>query len=207
MKILVTGFDKFGAHQLNPTERLVAAMTAAAQSGSEEFLSSPHKLRALLLPTEFGGSFSHLEKELERFDPDIVLSLGLAGGRSDSIELERVAINCSDADIADNRGHKPVGEPIVLGGESAFFSTLPIGELRTSLNEAGIPAKISNSAGTYVCNELMYRLLEKTLRSRRRAGFVHVPFLPEQAGGAPSMPFETMVKALKVMLATLASGR
>ena len=125
-----------------------------------------------------------LDKEIASFQPAVVLALGLAGGRSDKIEIERVAINCIDAEIPDNAGVQYRDQVITPDGENAFFSSLPIAGLLDSLKAAGVPAQISNSAGTYVCNYLFYKLQELGAASPlRRSGFVHFPFLPEQARG------------------------
>ena len=201
MRVLLSGFEPFGGEHVNPTAALISAV---AQKPKEFFLG---ELRTLVLPVSFARCFDLLKNEIHDFDPDVVLCLGLAAGRSEFIELERVAINKIDCLIADNDGRKPVDEPALMGGENAFFSTLPLKEMLAELDKARVPARLSNSAGTYVCNYLMYRLLEASLRTRRRAGFVHVPFLPEQASAknppAPSMALDKLQLGLRALLSVL----
>ncbi len=190
-RILVSGFEAFGGATINPTQRLIEELRAGRGS------STP--VETVLLPVVFGAAFTALEEAIARTKPDVVLSLGQAGGR-DAIELERVAINLMDAEIADNNGFQPREQSIAAGGENALFSTLPLQTMLQDLRSQEIPARISNSAGLYVCNDLFYRLQTLGLTS----GFVHVPYLPEQTTDKPSMPFETMKHALAVMLETLA---
>jgi pyroglutamyl-peptidase len=157
----------------------------------------------VLLPVVFEQAFAKLEQAIDTHRPEIVLALGQAGGR-DAIELERIAVNLMDADIADNLGRQPRDERIHHDGETAHFSTLPLRDILDALKAAGIPARISNSAGLYVCNDLFYRLQHvATAKSVRRSGFIHVPYLPEQTTDKPSMPFETMQEALNVILRVL----
>lgn len=189
-RILVSGFEAFGGAAINPTKRLIEDLRAGRVS------SIP--VETVLLPVVFGEAFTALEEAIARVKPDVVLSLGQAGGR-DAIELERVAINLMDAEIADNNGFQPREQPIVPGGQNALFSTLPLQTMLQDLRAHEIPARISNSAGLYVCNDLFYRLQTRGLKS----GFVHVPYLPEQTNDKPSMPFDTMKRALAVMLETL----
>jgi pyroglutamyl-peptidase len=192
---LVSGFEAFGGASVNPTQKLVEELRHPA-------------VETVLLPVVFGDAFSVLQTAIERVRPSFVLALGQAGGR-DSIELERVALNLMDAEIADNKGFQPREIPISADGENALFSTLPLRPLLDDLRAKGIPARISNSAGLFVCNDLFYRL--QRLASHQhlglRSGFVHVPYLPEQAVGAaagkPFMEFTTMQLALDTMISTL----
>jgi pyroglutamyl-peptidase len=198
-RILVSGFQAFGDQSLNPTEKLIETH----RNGTLKVPSSV-ELRSLVLPVAFSEAFEFLEREIRAFDPKIVFCFGLAGGRA-SFDFERVAINCLDAGIPDNKGEQPRDLLIAEEGREAYFSTLPIRALIQALAEKNVPAKISNTAGTYVCNYLFYRLLESTAQSTRRCGFIHLPFLPEQAVGKyenePSMPLAQMVQGLEVILA------
>lgn len=197
-RVLLTGFEPFGGEALNPTSSLSEAMrtTKVAQALGESF-------RSIVLPVTFADSYERLKREIEVFDPRAVICLGLAGGRS-AIELERVAINCLDAVVPDNSGLQPRDLPVEASGPAALFATLPIRQLLEALSKKGIPAKISNSAGTYVCNYLLYRLLADNLRTTRACGFVHVPYLPEQVivrgrENVASMPFDTMLAAIETI--------
>ncbi len=199
MRILISGFEAFGGESVNPTAVLINRLHEVAAPGGCE-------LRGVLLPVTFREAFQKLEAEIHAFDPDAVLAFGQAGGR-DAIEFERVAINCMDADIPDNSGFQPRDARIDSAGAPAYFSTLPIRELMEAVQAAGLPARISNSAGLYVCNFLMYRLLDATLRTRRQAGFIHVPYSPEQAAKksppAPAMAVDSLVQALAIIVETL----
>ena len=143
------------------------------------------------IPTEFDASGAALHKLLTELRPDAVLCVGQYGG-ANCIRVERVAINLRDARIADNAGKQPTDEPVVAGGPDAYFATIPTREIVDALRERGIPAQLSYSAGTFVRNNLLYSAL--------RCGFVHVPYLPEQAkdGNAPSMGLALMTKALEI---------
>ena len=196
MKILVTAFEPFGGQALNPAQQALAALP-------DNFNQA--RLEKLLLPTAFHASAEEAIDAIRRIRPDAVLLLGQAGGRV-GITVERVAINIDDADIPDNRGAKPTDQPIFKGGPAAFFSTLPINKLVQSINESGAPAFISNTAGTYVCNHLLYQVLH-LLRQEQpacRAGFVHLPWLPEQVkeGKAEvfTLPLDKQVKGIQAAL-------
>ena len=189
MKVLLTGFDAFGGAAVNPSWLAVQALDGRSVAG--------HKIIAAQLPTAFAAANVELSRLLRAYKPALVICVGQAGGR-DSISIERVAINIQDAGIADNAGHQPLDVPVVDGGPAAYFSTLPIKAMLQSLQEAGIRAEISQTAGTFVCNHVFYALMHALASSRRankpRGGFVHVPFLPVQ--GAPNMGLETMVAGL-----------
>ncbi|MBR6676194.1 MAG: pyroglutamyl-peptidase I [Clostridia bacterium] len=199
MKILLTAFDPFGGESINPAEEAVKSV--ASPDGVE--------LYKLTVPTVFGKSSETVIQEIDRIHPDVVVSIGQAGGRS-GITPERVAINVDDAKIPDNEGNTPVNTPVAEGGPAAYFSTLPIYEITQELNRAGIPSSISNSAGTFVCNHLMYSVLHHAAKNhpKIRAGFIHVPFLPSQAAGkgetCPSMPLDTIVGGIEIVLKTVA---
>ncbi|WP_311482240.1 pyroglutamyl-peptidase I [uncultured Anaerococcus sp.] len=198
MKILITGFDAFGGEKINPASLILDKL------GDE---IDGHKLEKLFLPTKFVGTADLLEKKIRGARPDIIISLGQAGGRPD-ITVERVAINIADASIADNDGKMPIDEKIRRDGENAYFSTLPIKAIVENLREEKIPASVSNSAGTFVCNFIMYNDLYLAEKYKNiSAGFIHVPYLPAQVlnkRAAASMSLENMVKAVEIIIKTSA---
>jgi pyroglutamyl-peptidase len=156
------------------------------------------------LPTVFGRAIGVLDDALVTVRPDIVLAVGLAGGRVE-LSLERVAINVDDARIRDNDGQQPIDRPIVAGGPAAYFSGLPVKAAVAAMREGGLPAIVSNSAGTFVCNHVFYGLmhLAATRHPGLRGGFLHVPYLPSQAArfsGAPSMALEQIVRGVEIIL-------
>lgn len=168
MKILVTAFDAFGGESINPTER--ALQQLPDRIGDAELIK-------LVIPTKFGESLRRAIEAAEVSAVDVIVCLGQAGGRA-HITPERVAINVMDADIPDNAGYQPVDVPVVEGGPAAYFSTLPVKEMVAAMED--IPARLSNTAGAFVCNQLLYGLLHHFAGAKVRAGFVHVPFITEQ---------------------------
>jgi pyroglutamyl-peptidase len=200
--ILLTGFEPFGGEPVNPSQALVRALHGERIGGCE--------IVGETLPCEFGHSVAALEQAIERCRPALVLALGQAGGRTD-LSLERVAINVDDARLPDNAGASPVDVPIVAGGPAAYFSTLPIKAMVAALRDAGIPASVSQSAGTYVCNHVFYALQHRLAGSSVRSGFMHLPWLPEQAArqpGQPSLPLQTLRDGVRIALAAaLATDR
>jgi pyroglutamyl-peptidase len=191
---LVTGFDPFGGEAVNPSQQIVQALDGEVIAG--------HRVVGAILPTQFAGAPPMLEKRIARHRPALVLALGQAGGRA-GISLERVAINLIDARIPDNAGSQPVDACIVDNAANAYFSTLPIKAMLQRLRDAGIPASLSQTAGTFVCNQVFYALMHALRQRRARGGFVHVPYLPEQAArhaGAPSLPLQTMIEAVRLCL-------
>ena len=198
MKVLVTGFTPFGGEQINPSWEAVKRL--------------PERIGEMTItkreiPTEFDAACAALRAAMDELRPDAVLSIGQYGG-ANGIRVERVAVNLRDARIADNAGAKPVDEPVVPGAPDAYFATLPTRRIVEKLRERDIPAQLSYSAGTFVCNNLLYCALHESERSNPalRCGFVHVPYLPEQAkdGNAPSMGLEMMVKALHIAVEAIA---
>ena len=194
-RVLLTGFEPFDGEPVNPSWETVRVLDGAIIDG--------HRVAARCLPTAFAGAAGALQAALREHDPVAVIAVGQAGGRA-QISLERVAINLIDARIPDNTGAQPIDEPVVADGPAAYFSTLPLKAMLQALRGAGIPAEISHSAGTYVCNQVFY-LLRHALRQRPEvpAGFVHIPYFPEQAArhpGAPSLGQVTLAEALEVML-------
>ncbi|AUS97292.1 pyroglutamyl-peptidase I [Clostridium thermosuccinogenes] len=199
MKILITAFEPFGGEKVNPA--LEAMKLLPDKIGNFQILK-------LELPTIFYKSIEKVWQYIDEYKPDAVISLGQAGGRA-CISIERVAINVDDASIADNDGNLPIDQPIFEDGENAYFSNLPIKNMVEAIKKAGIPARISNTAGTYVCNHVMYGVLYKLHKENLniKAGFIHVPFMPEQVVDKPekpSMSLENIVKAIEVACNVLA---
>ena len=195
MSILLTGFDAFGGEAVNPSWLMLEAFNGTHIDG--------HAVHARRLPTAFGHSLLALAQHIDDLQPDLVIAFGQAGGRS-TVSLERVAINCDDARIADNAGNQPVDARIFSHAQNAYFSTLPIKATLLALQQAGIPADISNTAGTFVCNHLFYGLMHlASERPGMKAGFVHIPYLPEQAvhhPGAPSMGQPQLQRAAETII-------
>lgn len=171
--VLLTGFEPFGGETVNPSYDIIESLD------STMFDANIVKLR---VPTVFGQSEKTILKAIQDTQPEIVIMLGLAQDRKE-ISLERVAINVDDARIPDNKGFMPKNRPIVSSGPAAYFSTLPIHGMEKSLTKKGIPVKISNSAGTFVCNHVMYHVLHEGFMKypNLKAGFIHLPQFPEQA--------------------------
>lgn len=192
MKLLVTGFEPFGGETVNPS--LEAMKRLPDLIGGAEVVKQA-------LPTEFGRAGEVLSAALEEHRPDAVICVGQAGGRS-AITIERVAINLRDASIPDNASAQPVDEPVLPEGETAYFSTLPIKAMVERIKSAGLPAFVSNTAGTYVCNEVLYTLLHmaETRYPGLRGCFIHVPYTMEQTAnkpnGTPGMSMEDITRAL-----------
>jgi pyroglutamyl-peptidase len=199
--ILLTGFEPFAGETVNPSWLVASALDGEAVGGD--------RVRALRLPTEFRRSASVLRAALRRWAPTVVVALGQAGGRA-ALSIERVAINVDDARIPDNAGARPIDLPVVRGGPAAHFSTLPIKAIAAALRARGVPVEVSQTAGTFVCNHVFY-VLQHVLAGRRvRSGFVHVPYLPEQAAawpGAPGLPLDTMVDGVREVLRVAAAHR
>ena len=194
MKIIVTGFDPFGGETINPSIECVKALPEI--EGVE--------LIRLELPTVFKESAKRLNEVINDVKPDAVLSVGQAGGRP-GITMERIAINVDDARIPDNISQQPIDEEIQLDGEAAYFTTLPIKRIVKAIREAGISAEVSNSAGTFVCNHIMYQALFAAKKADKpfKAGFMHIPFIPEQTTDKPSLSLEESTKALQIAIETI----
>ncbi|CAN7642584.1 pyroglutamyl-peptidase I [Pseudorhodoferax sp. LjRoot39] len=195
--VLVTGFEPFDNDPINPSWEVARALEGWDCGGAT--------VRAVQLPCVFGQAAARLDTALAQWQPRLVVGLGLAGGRTEW-QPERVAINCDDARIPDNAGRQPVDTAVVSGGPAAYFSTLPIKAIVQALRAAGLPASVSNTAGTFVCNHVFYALMHRLAGLPGvRGGFVHVPALPEQAArhpGLPSMALAAQVEALRVTLRT-----
>ena len=200
-KILLTGFEPFGGETINPSWQVAQALHGADLGSAT--------VQALCLPCTFGKALTVLDAALLAHKPLLVLALGQASGRCD-LSLERVAINLDDAPIADNAGLRPIDEPVHRGAPTAYFSTLPIKAMVAALRDAGVPASVSHSAGTFVCNHVFFGLMHALRRSRSvRAGFMHLPLLPEQAAaqpaGQPSLPLDILVRGVRLALQTASS--
>jgi pyroglutamyl-peptidase len=200
MKALVTGFEPFGGDRINPS--FEALRRLSQRLGGLDITTAA-------LPVIYGAALPALGEAIAAHRPQIVLSVGLAGGRAE-LSLERVAINIDDARIPDNGGNQPIDRPVVADGPAAYFAALPIKAAVAALRDAGLPAAVSNSAGTFLCNHVFYGLmhLAATGTGLFRGGFLHVPYLPSQAAlvpGAPSMALEQIVEGIEIILAVAAA--
>ena len=182
--LLITGFDPFGGGTVNPSWEAVRRLPD--QIGD-------YVLCKLRIPTVFGEAAAMAAEKAVEIGADVIISVGQAGGRS-AVTPERVAVNLRDARIPDNRGNQPDETPVVPGGETAYFSTLPVKAMARAIEEAGLPGKVSDSAGTFVCNDVLYTLLHRFRGTGVRVGFIHVPWLPEQ--GTPALPLDDTMRAL-----------
>jgi pyroglutamyl-peptidase I len=195
MKILVTGFDPFGEDKINPAIESVKKLPDEIKGV---------KIIKLEIPTVYMKSLEKIDEAIKEYNPDVILSIGQAGGRPD-ITVERVGINVDDYRIKDNEGNQPIDTKIYDDGENAYFSNLPIKAIVENIRKNNIPASISNTAGTFVCNHVLYGvqyLLDKKYPNKK-SGFIHIPFLPEQVinrPNTPSMSISTIVKALTLAL-------
>ena len=195
MKILVTGFDPFGGEKINPALETIKRLP-------DTILGA--QIIKLEIPTVVGKSLAKITEAVEKENPDAVLSIGQAGGRSE-ITVERVGINIDDCRIPDNEGNQPIDEPVVKGGPAAYFVTIPIKAIVENIKAHNIPASISNTAGTFICNHVCYGIAHlaatRTAAGKpMKSGFIHIPFLPEQVIGkpalTPSMSLETIVSGI-----------
>lgn len=192
--VLLTGFAPFAGEIVNPSWQAARALHGRRIAG--------HRIVARQLPVEFGASLKALGAAIRDTKPSLVLCVGQAGGRA-AMSLERVAINVDDARIPDNAGAQPVDTEVVRGGPAAYFTGLPVKAMLAALREAGIPAEVSQTAGTYVCNHVFYGLMHALRNRRIRGGFVHIPYSPEQAArhpDAPALPVETVCDGLRIAL-------
>jgi len=202
MKLIITGFEPFGGNGFNPSWEAVNALQAP--EGVE--------IRKLRLPVVYQKAPALLVEAMREWVPDAVICVGLADGRSE-ITPERIAVNAMDETIPDNEGFFPHGDPIAPDGPAAYFTKLPIRRITENLRAAGIPARISNTAGVYVCNNLMYGLLraiaEEPIFRNVKGGFIHVPATKEMElpADVPVLPLETLVDALHIAVETVASLR
>jgi pyroglutamyl-peptidase len=201
-RVLLTGFEPFGGEAVNPAARAVSKLAGKSIDGYE--------IIARVIPTVFGKSAQAVQDAIREFEPEVVISVGQAGG-THSIRVERLALNLDDASIPDNEGNQPRDSAIVPDGPVAYWSTLPVRAIVETLTGNMIPAYISYSAGTYVCNHVFYATSHFVAANKLpiKVGFIHVPYLPEQVvrkPHVPSMSEEMIVQALEIAVAVSVSG-
>lgn len=199
IKILLSGFEPFEKEPINPSQELLKNFDISD--------NDTHELRTLTLPVTVRDAGRLIEKAIEEVKPDYLISFGL-NGKLSHIALERIAINLIDARIPDNNGEQPIDTPILENGPVAYWSGLPLRDIERELKDAGIPVNLSNSAGTYICNYVMYCALHFIEQAglKTKAGFIHIPFLPEQCIARPqrsSMDMNVLHKMLKTVLSSL----
>jgi pyroglutamyl-peptidase len=199
--ILVTGFEPFGTHKVNPSEELARALDGRRVGA--------HEVCGVVLPVHHEEAAAHVAALLGELDPDAIVHLGLAEGRA-RLALERVAVNVMDYAIADNAGYRALDEACVADGPAAYFATLPLRDILAALTADGVPAYISSTAGTYLCNQTLYTTMHAVTcgRRRARAGFVHLPLSPSMVAATgldlPSMDLPLMQRALETALGVIA---
>jgi len=193
--VLLTGFEPFGGEVVNPSWEVARALDGRRIAG--------HRIDALRLPVAFDAAIIALRAAVDERSPVLVLALGQAGGRA-RLSLERVAINLVDARIPDNAGLQPIDQPVLAGAPNAYFTNLPVKAMRAAIDAVGIPAELSHSAGYYVCNAVFFALMHALQQHPRcRGGFMHLPWLPEQAsthGGEPALALELMTTGVLAAL-------
>lgn len=190
-KLLITGFDPFGGQTINPSWEAVKLLPEVI--GEYEV----HKLE---IPTIVGIAAQKVLAQAETVQPDVILCIGQAGGRS-AVTPERIAINVRSTRMPDNAGNRPEEEKILPDGPDGIFSTVPVAKMAQAIQDAGISGAVSNTAGAFVCNDTLYLLLHHYAGTAVRVGFIHVPYLPEQ--GTPNMPLEQIVQALIAAITAL----
>jgi pyroglutamyl-peptidase len=210
--VLLTGFEPFENEPINPSWEAVRALDGERVGDAV--------IVARQLPCVFGAAIDAIGELVDVLRPVLVIAVGQAGGRAE-MSVERVAINVDDARIADNAGAQPIDTAIAVDGPAAYFATLPIKAMVRDMRAAGVPASVSQTAGTFVCNHVFYGLMHRLARQPEgemqggvrggvRGGFIHIPYLPEQAArhpGQPSLALETLVKGLRTAVATALSTR
>ncbi|WP_407337277.1 pyroglutamyl-peptidase I [Levilactobacillus brevis] len=202
MKLLITGFDPFGGEKTNPAIEAVKRLPAAIAGAT---------VVPLEIPTVFGTCAEVVRQAIITERPDVVLSVGQAGGRS-ALTPERIAINLDDGRIPDNAGFQPVDQPIQPNGPAAYFTQLPVKAMAQAIRQAGLPSHVSTTAGTYVCNHIMYQVqhLRATEFPQLQAGFIHIPFLPEQVvqrSGVPSLSLTDDFRGLTAAIRAIVIAR
>jgi len=189
-KLLITGFEPFGGEKINPSWEAVKLLPDEIGNFS---------LTKIEVPVVFGKAADTVIEKAEEINADAVICVGQAGGRT-GVTPEMVAVNLRFASIPDNEGNQPKDVPVIEGGENAYFSTLPVRKMTAAVSEAEITSSVSYSAGTYVCNDLIYSVLHRFKNTGTKACFIHVPFIPEQTKDKPSMELETIAKALEAAI-------
>ena len=193
-KVLVTGFDPFGGERINPAWEAVRCLPERIGENC---------LQKMQIPTVFGTAAECVLVRAAELHPDAILCVGQAGGRS-AVTPEMAALNLQYASIADNAGQMPQDVPVIAGAPAAYFATLPVRIMASAIRDAGLSGAVSYSAGTFVCNDLLFRLLHHFHKTATGVGFVHVPYLPEQAkSGAPSMELGEILRALEAAIGVL----
>ena len=189
--VLLTGFEPFDQDPVNPSWEAVRRLDGV-------HLCTDVQMVARQLPCAFATAGEYLAQLIDELQPAMVIAIGLGPGRS-TISMERVAINVNDARIPDNLGEQPIDTPVVVDGPAAYFTTLPIKAMVKAVREAGVAASVSQTAGTFVCNQVFYLLQHALAATSVRSGFIHVPLLPEQVTGSqrPSMELDTVVAGLQ----------
>ncbi|MGL4568589.1 MAG: pyroglutamyl-peptidase I [Fusobacteriaceae bacterium] len=195
MKVLVTGFDPFGGESINQAWEAVKAIPNQVEGVD---------VVTVQIPTVFRKSVDAVLTAAKEHNPDVILCVGQAGGRFD-MTVERVAINIDDARIKDNEGNQPIDLPIYQDGESAYFTTLPIKAMVAEMQKEGCPASVSNTAGTFVCNHIMYAVLHHIANDKiaKKGGFIHVPYIPEQVVEKKNMPYMETSRITKSLVACI----
>lgn len=189
-KLLITGFEPFGGEKINPSWEAVKLLPDEIGDFS---------LTKIEVPVVFGKAADTVIEKAEEINVDAVICVGQAGGRT-GVTPEMVAVNLRFASIPDNEGNQPKDVPVIEGGENAYFSTLPVRKMTAAVSETEITSSVSYSAGTYVCNDLIYSVLHRFKNTGTKACFIHVPFIPEQTKDKPSMELETIAKALEIAI-------
>ena len=195
-KLLITGFDPFGGESINPSWEAVKLLPD---------IIGDYEVNKMEIPTVFYKAFEIISKKAEDINPDVIIAVGQAGGRK-GITPERVGINLMDASIPDNEGNKINDKAIIENGENAYFTTLNVKKMVEAIKEAGLPASVSLSAGAFVCNNVLYLLLDKYKNTNVKAGFIHVPFIPSQLENKknkeilPSMEICDIAKGLEAAI-------
>lgn len=183
-RLMITGFDAFGGSQENPSWLAVEQLPEKVGCFT---------LKKCMLPTVYGKATQVVLAAAKDFHPDVILCVGVAAGR-DAVTPERIAVNIRDARIADNEGNHPTGDPVAADGPAAYFATVPVVAMAQAIRDAGIPGAVSNTAGSFVCNDTLYSLLHHFSGTDTRVGFIHVPAMPQQH--TVSMPLADIIKAL-----------
>ena len=196
MRVLVTGFEPFGGANLNPSQELVRDLASHTPSTVD--------LHTAVLPVEFGTAAEVLLATVQRITPDVVIATGQAEGRAE-MSWERIAVNLDDARIPDNAGNTRTDSPIVAGGPTAYPTTLPVKQLVAAIRGVGVPAGLSMTAGTFVCNHVFYALQHHLRQTSVRSGFLHLPLLPEQAAQFPDQPTVSLEQLRVGMIAAITS--
>lgn len=189
-KLLITGFEPFGGEKINPSWEAVKLLP-------DEI--GDFAITKAEIPVVFGKAAETVLKIAEDLSPDAIICVGQAGGRT-GITPEMVAVNLRFASIPDNEGNQPKDVPVIEKGENAYFSTLPVRKISEAISDSGITSSVSYSAGTYVCNDLIYSVLHHYKNTDTKACFIHVPFIPEQTADKPSMELENIAKALEIAI-------